>query len=150
MNSKDKGNIGESIIQSEFVKRGIQVSLPFGDNARYDQIADFGGKQNRIQVKYCNHVSANDSVMLCCSSSYNHTTNKRRSTYVDDVDYLAFYIPHWNVSQLIPVAELIGKKAIYIRKNPTKSGQQSGVHYIQDYSFDTTLCVETLHGEPKS
>lgn len=36
MNSKDKGNIGESRIIYEFVKRNIQVALPFGDNARYD------------------------------------------------------------------------------------------------------------------
>lgn len=43
MNSKNKGNIGEAIILAEFIKYGIQVSLPFGDNARYDMIADIKG-----------------------------------------------------------------------------------------------------------
>jgi len=51
MNSKNKGNIGESQALAEFTKRGIQVSIPFGDNARYDLIADFNGKLNKIQVK---------------------------------------------------------------------------------------------------
>ena len=48
MNTKTKGNIGEAIILAEFVKRGIQVSIPFGDNARYDLIAEFNGKLNKI------------------------------------------------------------------------------------------------------
>ena len=54
MNSKDKGNIGEAIMLAEFIKRGIQVSIPFGDNARYDLIIDLNGKLYKVQVKYCN------------------------------------------------------------------------------------------------
>lgn len=57
MISKDKGNIGESVVLTEFIKRGIQVSIPFGDNARYDLIADFNGRLNKIQVKYCGDYS---------------------------------------------------------------------------------------------
>ena len=60
MNSKAKGNIGEGVVLSEFVKRGIQVSIPFGDNARYDLIAEFNGKLNKIQVKYCNEINRNN------------------------------------------------------------------------------------------
>lgn len=48
MNTKTKGNIGEAVVLSEFVKRGTQVSIPFGDNARYDLIAEFNGKLNKI------------------------------------------------------------------------------------------------------
>lgn len=43
MNTKDKGNIGEAVILAEFMKKGIPVSIPFGDNARYDLIAEFNG-----------------------------------------------------------------------------------------------------------
>ena len=53
MISKEKGNIGEAIILAEFVKRGIQVSIPYGDCARYDLIAEFNGKLNKIQI--CAH-----------------------------------------------------------------------------------------------
>ena len=48
MISKQKGNIGEAVILAEFTKRGVQVSIPFGDNARYDLIAEFGGRLNKI------------------------------------------------------------------------------------------------------
>ena len=106
MNSKNKGNIGESRILWEFVKRGIQVSIPFGDNARYDLVADFNGKLNKIQIKYCDQQIINGSIVLPCSSSTNHTTNKHYTTYKNDVDYFAFYIPKWDVPLLVPIEEI--------------------------------------------
>jgi hypothetical protein len=150
LNSKEKGNIGESKVLCEFVKRGIQVSIPYGDNARYDLIADFRGRLNKIQVKYCDQLTDNDSIILPCASSTNHTTNKHYTTYENDVDYFAFYIPKWDMSLLVPIEEIGTKKSITVRKTPTKSNQKSSIHLVQDYSFDKALCVETLHGEPKS
>ena len=52
--TKDKGSIGEAIILTEFLKRGVPVSLPFGDNERYDMIAEFNGKLNRIHQNVLN------------------------------------------------------------------------------------------------
>ena len=40
MISKEKGNIGEAIVLAEFVKRGIQCSIPFGDEGYYDDRSD--------------------------------------------------------------------------------------------------------------
>lgn len=126
------------------------MSIPFGDNARYDLIADFGGKLNKIQVKYCDHITKNNSVVLYCRSSTNHTTNKHYTTYENDIDYFAFYIPKWDISLLIPISDIGNKKDITVRKYAPKNGQKSGIRLIQDYLFDKALCVETLHGEPKS
>ena len=145
MNSKTKGNIGESIILTEFVKRGIQVSIPFGDNARYDLIAEFNGKLNKIQVKYCARVTENNSVSCPTASSKNHTTNKTLDTYVNDVDYIAFYIQPWDISCIMPIEKCTGT-SICLRKDLPKNGQKVGINLVQDYSFDKILCVETLHG----
>ena len=90
MNSKDKGNIGESKILYEFIKRGIQVSIPFGDNARYDLIADFGGKLNKIQVKYYDQQIRYGGISVPCASSTNHTTNKGLTDYIGQIDYFVF------------------------------------------------------------
>ena len=103
MNSKTKGNIGEAIALAEFTKRGIQVSIPFGDNARYDLIADFHDKLNKIQVKYCNQKIINGSISCPCASSTNHTTNKHLSTYDNDVDYMAFYLASIDKLLLVPI-----------------------------------------------
>ena len=150
MNSKDKGNIGESVVLSEFVKRGIQVSIPFGDNARYDLIADFNGKLNKIQVKYCNQrMSKNGSIVCPCYSSTNHTTNKKLNSYENDVDYFAFYIVEWNCCLLVPISIIGNKKAMLFRKTHPLNNQ-SDVNFVDDYLFDKILCVETLHDEPTS
>ena len=92
MNSKTKGNIGEAIVLAEFAKRNIQVAIPFGDNARYDLIAEFNGKLNKIQVKYCNQLQNTGSISCPCASSTNHTTNKHYTTYENDVDYFLVYL----------------------------------------------------------
>lgn len=61
MNSKSKGNLGEIKVASEFIKWGCTVSFPFGDNARYDLIVDDGDSLKRVQVKYSDHKTENNS-----------------------------------------------------------------------------------------
>ena len=139
MNSKDKGNIGESIVLAEFIKRGIQVSIPFGDNARYDLIAEFNGKLNKIQVKYCNQLSSTGSVLCPCASSKNHTTNKYLSTYENDVDYMCFYLACWNVVTIVPIEQIGTKKTISFRLDKPKTTNKFGIHLVEDYSFDKIL-----------
>ena len=148
MNSKDKGNIGEAIALAKFVELGIQVSVPFGDNARYDLIAEFNGKLNKIQVKYCNQLTENNSVICPCMSSTNHTTNKHYTTYTNDVDYMCFYLAPWNEIILVPIEYIGTRKTLGVRKDPPKNNQ-TNITLVSDYLFEKTLCVETLHDEPK-
>ena len=148
MNSKQKGNIGEAIVLAEFTKRGIQCSIPYGDNARYDLIAEFNGKLNKIQVKYCNQQLIGNSINCPCASSTNHTTNKHYTTYEKDIDYFAFYIKEWDVCCLVPIEDIGTHKQIHLRKDEPLTPQKK-VHYIDDYSFDKILCVETLHDDSK-
>lgn len=139
MNSKDKGNIGESIVLAEFIKRGIQVSIPFGDNARYDLIAEFNGKLNKIQVKYCNQLNDTGSVSCPCASSTNHTTNKHLSTYENDVDYMCFYLACWDIITIVPIEQIGTKKTISFRLDKPKTTNQFSVNLVEDYSFDKIL-----------
>lgn len=148
MNSKCKGNIGEAMILAEFTKRNIQVAIPFGDNARYDLIADFNGKLNKIQVKYSSQLSENNSFICHLASSTNHTTNKHEDKYIGQVDYIAVYIAPWNESVLIPISDC-DQNTISLRKEIGQNNQQKGIHLLSDYSFDKILCVETLHDDSK-
>ena len=53
MDNKDTklmGNITELEVLNYVTKLGYQVSLPFGDRARYDQIWDIEGKLLKIQI----------------------------------------------------------------------------------------------------
>ena len=140
MDSKDKGNIGEAIFLFKALKLGCIVSKPFGDNARYDYIIDWQNKLYKVQVKYCSGL-ANESFICPCSSSKNHTTNKRRTTYNEDVDYLAFYLSSINEIVMIPIEEIGEKKTICFRKTPPKNNQKSKIHYVDDYLLEKNfLC----------
>ena len=139
MNSKDKGNIGEAILLAELTKSQIQVAIPFGDNARYDLIAEFNGKLNKIQIKYCGQTTENNSFICPCASSTNHTTNKHLSTYEEDVDYMAFYLVPIDKTLLVPIEKIIGKKTITFRIDPPKNGQQTGINLVEDYTLDKIL-----------
>lgn len=139
MNSKDKGNIGEAMVLAEFIKNEIPVAIPFGDNARYDLVAELNGKLSRIQVKYCNQkISENNSITCPCASSTNHTTNKHYSTYENDIDYFCFYLVEWNEILILPI-ELIGtKKTIVFRLDKPKNNQ-SNVNLVENYRLSTFL-----------
>lgn len=144
MNSKSKGNIGESVALAELTKRGIQVSIPFGDNARYDLIADFNGKLNKIQVKYCNQTIENNSIICPCASSTNHTTNKHYDTYQNDVDYFIFYLAEWDKTIMVPI-EIIGdRKSITFRLEPPKATNQNGYNLVNDYILDNYFTEEKI------
>ena len=142
MNSKDKGNIGEAMALTKFLEMEIQVSIPFGDNARYDLIADFNGKLNKIQVKYCNQQISNSNSIVCpCASSTNHTTNKKYTTYENDIDYFVFYLVEWNEIILVPIEKVLGKKTIVFRKDKPKTINQYGYNLVQDYYFNKIINI---------
>lgn len=149
MNTKTKGNIGEAVILAEFTKFGVQCSIPWGDNARYDLIAEFNGKLNKIQIKYCDCITENSSYVCTLVSSTNHTTNKRLHGYENDVDYMAFYIIQLNKCLLMPIDLCKDKKTITFRNEVTKNNQKKKIHLIDGFTFDKILCVETLHDQPK-
>jgi hypothetical protein len=139
MITKEKGNIGEAIVLAEFTKRGIQCCLPFGDSARYDLIAEFNGKLNKIQIKYCGQITKHNSVECPCASSTNHTTNKHYTTYENDVDYIACYIVPLDKVILIPIEEIGSQKSITIRLSSPLNGQTKNIHIVDDFDFDTIL-----------
>ena len=139
MNSKDKGNIGEAVALSEFTKKNIQVAVPFGDNARYDLIAEFNGKLNKIQVKYCNQLSATGSVSCPCASSTNHTTNKHYTTYENDVDYMVFYLACWDRIVIVPIEEVGDRKSLSFRLDAPLTKNQYAVQLVEDYTFDKII-----------
>lgn len=135
MNSKVKGQLSEARALYEFQKYHIPVCLPWGDNERYDMIAEFDGKFNRIQVKTSNEE---ENGAICCwaRSSTNHTTNKRLSSYEGEVDYFVFVNQTYDLIALVPIEDLEGKKSIRLRLTPPANGQTKGIRYFEDYSFD--------------
>lgn len=134
-NNKAKGEYSEARALCEFQKYGVPVALPWGDNQRYDMIAEFNGKLNRIQIKTTNEEE-NGSIKCYCRSSKNHTTNKVCDRYVGQVDYFVFHNQTHDIIALVPIEVVGDKSVISLRIEPTKNGQQKGIHFFEDYTFD--------------
>ena len=138
MNTKQKGQITEARVLYEFQKRGVPVAVPWGDNERYDLIAEFNGKLNKIQIKTAND-ERNGAIVCYCRSSTNHTTNKNLSTYENEIDYFVFFNYERDALALVPIEEVEGKTAIYLRLVPPANNQTVGIRYFKDYSFDKMI-----------
>lgn len=134
MNSKMKGQISEARTLYEFQKYGIPVCVPWGDNERYDLIAEFDGKFNRIQVKTCNEEE-NGAIVCYARSSTNHTTNRNLTTYENEVDYFVFVNQTRDWVALVPMEEIGKNKAIRLRVVPPANGQTKGIRYFEDFLF---------------
>ena len=132
MNSKMKGEFSEAKALFEFQKAGVPVSLPWGDNQRYDMIAEFNGKLNRIQVKTANEEE-NGAIKCYCRSSTNHTTNKNLSDYVGQIDYFVFYNQTRDIIALVPIEEIGNKKNIIFAQNRQKMGNSK--EFVSSLTF---------------
>lgn len=135
MNNKSKGELSEARALYEFQKYHIPICIPWGDNQRYDMIAEFNGKFNRIQVKTSNEEE-NGSIKCYCRSSRNHTTNKGYDTYQNDVDYFVFYNQTYDKIAIVPIEVVGDKTVISLRIAETKNGQKKGIKFFDDYTFD--------------
>ena len=136
MNSKTKGNLGEIAVAHEFIKWGCTVSFPFGDNARYDLIVDDGQNLKRVQIKYTDCKSENNSWACRCESSKNHTTNKRMDKYIGDVDLMVFYIAELQTCIMFTMDEIGQRTTINVREEYPNNGQRKGIILIKDHTFN--------------
>lgn len=138
MNTKKFGNIGEAVAISSFVKYGLPVYLPFGDNERSDLIAEFGGKLNKIQVKTSVNTK-NGVVMFNLASSTCHRKKGCKHKYTpDEVDYFFCYNIARDKSYLIKVSD-VPKTEISIRYELPKNCQNKNIHLEKECLFDNVI-----------
>jgi hypothetical protein len=69
VNTNSKGEISEGHVIAYLLKRGYAVSIPFGNNQRYDLILDDGDRLWRVQVKTA-RMRAGCLMFNCYSSGY--------------------------------------------------------------------------------
>jgi hypothetical protein len=135
MNNKTKGDYSEARVLYEFQKFGVPIAIPWGDNQRYDLIAEFNGKLNKIQIKTANE-ERNGAIICYCRSSTNHTTNKNKDLYIDEIDYFVFYNQIKDLLAIVPIEEVGNNKTLNLRIDKPKSNQIKGIKFFKDFSFE--------------
>ena len=140
LNPKQKGNLTELKCLSAFYELGYQCSIPYGENSRYDFIADIDGKLIRVQCKTSREVDVGVIEFPCRSSRSNTHSNLQRRYTANEIDYFCTF---WDGKcYLIPVTECSITKIL--RFVPPKNGQKVGITYAKDSELQGQL--EKLKG----
>lgn len=131
MNNKDIGDKGESIILAEAITKGYIVSIPFGDNSKYDLVIDRGLGLEKIQVKY--HTGDGEEIRAICK--YNRGYDPGKYTK-NDIDAIIVYDSFTKKSYYIPAEYLgEGRNTITLRLKPTKNNQEKGIVWAKDFEI---------------
>ena len=137
LTSKQKGNLTELQCLTAFYAEGCHVSLPYGENSRYDMIVDVNGILIKVQVKTSSLKSDNeDAIIFSCRSSYVNSTGTKNIRYTEkEIDYFATF---WKGQcYLVPVSECSTEKTL--RFAPPKSGQLKGITFASEYTIQKQL-----------
>lgn len=133
LDTKIKGNTTELECILEFMKKGYQVSIPFGEDSRYDFIADIDGKLLKIQCKSCSEVEQNGEVVAirfrCVRQSGNRAKVNTRTQYTkEEIDFFA--TSYKGKCYLVPVEQCSNEKTLRIL--PPKNNQTKGITWLKD------------------
>jgi hypothetical protein len=130
-NTKKVGDISELHVIAAFCKRGYKISLPFGEDNRYDLVVDDGEKLYRVQVK-TGRVRGG-VIRYSCSSSHAHRGGGTRP-YFGQIDYLAVYCPDTGKVYVLPEKELTATRA-HLRLSPPLNNMAKTIRWAARYEL---------------
>ena len=127
MHTKTKGKIAEMMISAKLMELGWKVLLPFGENNRYDLVAEKEGKFIRIQVKY---VTPTKGILdINCKSSNNWSILRYTP---NEIDFIAVFDSVNHNIYFISVSKL-NLSSIKLRLDPPKNNQRRKIKYAKDF-----------------
>lgn len=140
MKTSQKGSITELECILAFNKYDFKVSIPYGEDCRYDCIVDVNNHLLRIQVKTPTALISPSTgevsgiYIHCCSMRVNSTENIRRKYNADEIDYFATY---WdNVCYVIPVDECSDVKTLRFPEHMGPTEIKSGMNLASQYTIE--------------
>lgn len=135
MNTRDIGNITCLKVMVRFLEKGYNVLTPFGDNTKYDFVAEKDGKFLRIQCKTARKVKLSNSITFNLYVVASNYLGSRKKYYTkEDIDLFATV---WEDKVCILPIENIGeRKTFTLSLNSKKEAKQiKNVNFLEDYIF---------------
>jgi hypothetical protein len=128
--TKEKGDLGQSLIMADLLKRGFKVLLPLGEDWKFDLVLFREGKFERVQCKY-DGINT-DFCIVRCNSSNSWKVHKYTS---EEIDWMACYHKASDTCYYLPSSMLgeNGRKAVNLRINPAKNNQKKGILEAKDF-----------------
>ena len=131
MNTKDKGNITELKVMTRLAELGHTVSVPFGENARYDLIWDDDGQLKRVQ---CKTGRLRNGVIRFNTCSRDKRDFLKKKSYDNEVECFGVYCGDNDTVYVVPVDDAPSAEGT-LRVLAAKNGQSSGVRMAKDYEL---------------
>lgn len=128
--TKQKGDIAEAFITFLLKQNGFNVLIPWGEDGRYDIVAEKNGIFKRIQVKY---VTPKNGVLEVAIRSSNNFNIIHYSP--NDLDIIAAYNPENNKAYFIPINTIKNRRVCKLRLRPTKNKQKKKIVLASKYEF---------------
>lgn len=133
-NTKRLGSIIELQVMAELLKFG-EVSIPYGNNARYDCILEINGVFKRIQIKTARKVDENRFSIPFANTRSNRSGNIRKVYTVEEVDYIATY--YCNQLYLFPVGN--HTNTMMISFDYPANGLKQKINLAENYKAENIL-----------
>lgn len=130
------GNVVELQCISKFIELGYEVSVPYGNGAKYDFVVDVNGKFVRVQAKTSSTEDDGASFGFSCRSCNRKDGKIVHHFYSnEEIDY--FVTAFKEKCYLIPVEECGAYKTLRIL--PTKNGQVRGITWAKNYELEEVV-----------
>ena len=128
---KETGDRSTLAVMVALKAAGFALSQPFGENTRYDLIADDGERLARVQCK--TGRLRNGAILFNSCSCHGHQRNpvQVRRAYRGEIDCFGVYCPETNGVYLVPV-DICGVH-MTLRVDEPRNNQRTGVRFARDY-----------------
>ena len=131
MGTLTKGNAAEAAVLNAFVKRGLDVLVPFGEGQPYDLVVHLPGDVFlRVQ---CKNARWDRGCVVFNGRTTDH--GRGRLTYKGLADAFGVFEPRRCGVYLVPVAHVPGYEG-RLRVHPTRNNQRLKVRHAKEYEID--------------
>jgi len=133
--TKKKGAIAETKVLAYLIERGFNVSIPWGEDVRYDLVSEKEGVFKRIQVKYVTPQKGRLALFLRSANNWN--TIKYT---LENVDIIAVYDPKNDNIYFIPIKIFPKNNTLNLRIANPKNNQEKNIIWAS--KFENTDVLE--------
>ena len=126
--TKQKGDVAEAYVTYLLKQKGFNVLIPWGEDNRFDLVAEKNGVFKKVQVKYVTSKNGILEVPLRSSNNYKiiHYSPK-------DIDIIAAYEPGTSKVYFIPLKSVSNRSSYKLRLKAAKNNQKKNVSMASNY-----------------
>lgn len=121
---------GEMRFAAEFLRKGWQIFLPYGEDSPIDLLIEKEGIFKRIQIKSTSPIRG---AIHCRIKSSNNWQVKRYTK--KEIDFFGIYDYVHKRGYLIPIEDMEGMTEAILRLDKAKNNQSKGIRFAEKYDY---------------